>query len=107
MCDLFDPVEASNTRSFKIDILFDSKLGQVRLGYPRGDRILRKWAYLSFAAAFAVVGCGGSGNGPSHTTTGGGGGTTKNVGIAVKLTTLSTPPPGAIEIAYLTGQGRA
>jgi len=67
---------------------------------------LRKWAFLSIAAAVAVVGCGGSGNGSSHAVAGGGGGPKNNVGISVKLTTLATTPPGAIEVAYLTGQGR-
>lgn len=65
---------------------------------------MRKWAFLSIVAAIAVVGCGGSGNG-SHTVATGGG--TKNVGISVRLTTLAITPPGAIEVAYLTGQGRA
>jgi len=67
---------------------------------------LRKWAFICSAAAIAVVGCGGSGNGSSHTGAGTGGGK-KNVGIAIQLTTLPTEPPGAIEVAYLTGQGRA
>jgi hypothetical protein len=67
---------------------------------------LRKWAFLYSAAAIAVIGCGGSGNGSSHAV-GGGGGVKSNVGIVVRLSTLSTTPPGAIEVAYLTGQGRA
>jgi len=67
---------------------------------------LRKWAFLYSAAAVLVIGCGGSGNGSSHAA-GGGGGNKKNVGIAVRLTTLATTAPGAIEVAYLTGQGRA
>jgi len=67
---------------------------------------LRKWAFLYSAAALAVIGCGGSGNG-SHTTGTTGGGTTNNVGVAIKLSNLSTFAPGSIAVAYLTGQGRA
>lgn len=69
---------------------------------------MRKWAFLYSAAAIAVIGCGGSGNGSSHSSGGGGGGGTKNNGsIAIRLSSLTTTPPGAIEVAYLTGQGRA
>jgi len=68
---------------------------------------LRKWAFLYAAAAVAVIGCGGTGGGGSHSSTGGGGGGTVNTGIGVKLTNSSNTPPGAIEVAYLTGQGRA
>lgn len=59
------------------------------------------------AAAIAAVGCGGSGNGTHAGGGGGGTGPKSNVGIKVKLTGLNTAPPGAIEVAYLTGQGRA
>ena len=59
------------------------------------------------AAAIAAVGCGGSGNGTHAGGAGGGTGPKTNVGIKIKLTGLTAAPPGAIEIAYLTGQGRA
>lgn len=69
---------------------------------------MRKWAFVYAAAAIAVVGCGGSGNGTSSTTSSKGGTGTAQPGvIAIKLTTLSSEPPGAVEVAYLTGQGRA
>ena len=68
---------------------------------------MRKWAFIYAAAAVAVIGCGGTGGGSQTTTGGGGGGGTVNTGIGVKLTNSSTTPPGAIEVAYLTGQGRA
>jgi len=63
-------------------------------------------SFICTAAALAVGGCGGSGNGAGHNVATGGG-TTKNSGVVVKLTTLASTPPGAIEVAYLTGQGRA
>ncbi len=68
---------------------------------------MRKWAFLYSAAALAVIGCGGSGNG-SHATNTTGGGTTGNTAtVAIKLSNLSTSAPGSIAVAFLTGQGRA
>ena len=66
---------------------------------------MRKWAFLYSAAAIAVVGCGGSGTGNSHSS--GTTGTGKSGVITIKLSNSTTTPPGAIEVAYLTGQGRA
>lgn len=63
---------------------------------------MRKWAFLYSAAAIAVIGCGGSGNGPTVAKIK----PTTKVGISIKLSNLSTPAPGAIEVAFLTGQGR-
>jgi len=70
------------------------------------NSILRKRAFICVAAAIAVIGCGGTGGGSHPSGTKGGGGTTK-VGIGITLTNSTTTPPGAIEVAYLTGQGRA
>ncbi len=67
---------------------------------------MRKWAFIYAAAAIAVIGCGGTG-GSGHAAAGGGGGTVKQPGIGIKLTNSGTTPPGAIDVAYLTGQGRA
>jgi hypothetical protein len=65
---------------------------------------LRKWAFIYIAAAVAVIGCGGTGSG-SHVKTGGGG--TVTTGIGVRLSNTPGTPPGAIELAIETGQGRA
>ena len=53
-----------------------------------------------------MIGCGGSGNGSSHAGNGGGG-KTPNATVSIKLSNLTTAAPGAIEVAFLTGQGRA
>ncbi|MDR3688381.1 MAG: hypothetical protein P4L46_03305 [Fimbriimonas sp.] len=66
---------------------------------------MRKWAFILVAAAVALVGCGGTGG--TKAAPGNPGGGTTNKGIGVVLTSKSTEPPGAIEVAYLTGQGRA
>lgn len=71
---------------------------------------MRKWAFFSAAAAIvaavAGTGCGGSGNGTNSSNSTGGKKINKSV-VAIRLTTLTSEPPGAIEVAYLTGQGRA
>jgi hypothetical protein len=69
---------------------------------------LRKWAFLTVAAAIVVIGCAGGGD---SGTDGGGtnnGGTT---GSALRVN-IPTPsghvlPPGRFELGILTGQGRA
>jgi len=66
---------------------------------------LRKWGFIFVAAAVALAGCGGTGGGAKSATTKGG--TTNKSGIGVLLSNLTTEPPGAIEVAFLTGQGRA
>jgi len=67
---------------------------------------LRKWAFIYVVAAVALIGCGGTGSSNKAVVGGGGGGGLKT-GISVKLTNSLAKPPGAIEVAYLTGQGRA
>lgn len=69
----------------------------------RGDRVLRKWAFLiSTVAAVAVIGCGGGGGGTSN---GSGGG---NNGGGGNLSSVNLPAvPGLVSFQYLTGQGRA
>ncbi len=66
---------------------------------------MRKWAFIFSAAAIAVAGCGGSGSGsgPAKVVT-----KPPSSGIKANLSSVvGAIPPGAIEVAYLTGQGRA
>ncbi len=69
---------------------------------------MRKWAFLTVAAAIVVIGC--AGGGDSGNATSGG---TNTAGTAGTLrVNIPTPqgyvlPPGFLEIGFLTGQGRA
>ncbi|WP_025226578.1 hypothetical protein [Fimbriimonas ginsengisoli] len=71
------------------------------------NRLLKKWAYLSVAAALAaIIGCGGGGGG--HRTSGGG--TTTTVPGTAMRVNLTKPNGlgqtfGRAEFLYLTGQG--
>lgn len=61
---------------------------------------MKKWAFLTVAAAVALSGCGGSGGGDNGG--GGGGGPVDN--FAVNTALLNKP--GLVQITYNTGQGR-
>jgi len=72
------------------------------------NRLLKKWAFLSVAAALVVIGCGGSGG---SGTGGGPGGTTSTIPGTNLRVNLGTADSGGrlfghINFYYLTGQGR-
>lgn len=66
---------------------------------------MRKWALISAAALIVAIGCQGSRGGAGGTATGGTGGTATG-GQSRAVVTLP-PTPGLINVAYITGQGRA
>ncbi len=68
----------------------------------RGDKILKKWAFIYATVAVVLAGCGGS---TISNSTGGdkGGGTGP---AATGPVVLLGAKPGQIEVAFLTGQGR-
>lgn len=70
---------------------------------------MRKWAYLLIAAAAVIIGCAGSGGGSSDGSTDGSTDGTTNGGLRVSIPTPPgyVQPPGRLEFAFLTGQGRA
>ncbi len=70
---------------------------------------MRKWAFLTVAAAIVVIGC--AGGGGSDSTSGGVTNSGSTTGTALRVN-IPTPqgfqkPPGFLEFGYLTGQGRA
>jgi hypothetical protein len=73
------------------------------------NRLLNKWALLSFAAALVIIGCGGSGGGGSHSSTGtsGSGAPGTNLSITIGKTNAQGQIFGTADFTYLTGQGRA
>ena len=62
---------------------------------------MRKWAFLSAAAAIVAIGCQGGGNGGGTTT----GGVTTGGGDSTAFVTMPASP-GLINVSYITGQGR-
>lgn len=74
---------------------------------------MRKWAYLLVAAAAAIIGCGGSGGGSDSTSTAATStaatstATTGRLHVDIPTPAGYTRPPGRLEFALFSGQGRA
>jgi len=72
------------------------------------NRLLKKWAFLSVAAALVVIGCGGSGGGGTSGSTTSTTSTIPGTNVRINLGNANSSGTtyGHINFYYLTGQGR-